>query len=171
MYIYWRLKTGAEGDNREWNSCMASPTQWIWVWASSGRWWRIGKPGMHGVTKSWTQLINWTELIYRYICTPPSWAFLPPPVPPLKVITEHQVGLPVLYGSFPLASYFSHDSVYLAMLLSQFALPSSSATVSTTVFSRSASSPLHPCKQVHQCYFSRFHIYASIYDICKTLFF
>ena len=23
---------------------MASPTQWTWVWASSGRWWRTGKP-------------------------------------------------------------------------------------------------------------------------------
>ena len=22
-----------------------SPTQWTWVWASSGRWWRTGKPG------------------------------------------------------------------------------------------------------------------------------
>ena len=25
---------------------MASPTWWTWVWASSGRWWRTGKPGM-----------------------------------------------------------------------------------------------------------------------------
>ena len=25
---------------------MESLTQWTWVWASSGRWWRIGKPGM-----------------------------------------------------------------------------------------------------------------------------
>ena len=24
----------------------ASPTQWTCVWASSGRWWRTGKPGM-----------------------------------------------------------------------------------------------------------------------------
>ena len=24
---------------------MASPTQWTWVWASSGRQWRIGRPG------------------------------------------------------------------------------------------------------------------------------
>ena len=23
-----------------------SPTQWTWVWASSGRWWKTGKPGM-----------------------------------------------------------------------------------------------------------------------------
>ena len=22
------------------------PTQWTWMWANSGRWWRIGKPGV-----------------------------------------------------------------------------------------------------------------------------
>ena len=33
-------------DNRWWDSWMASPTQWTWVWASSGRWWRTGKPGV-----------------------------------------------------------------------------------------------------------------------------
>ena len=25
---------------------MTSLTQWTWVWASSGRWWRTGKPGV-----------------------------------------------------------------------------------------------------------------------------
>ena len=25
---------------------MTSPTQWTWVWANSGRWWRTGKPGV-----------------------------------------------------------------------------------------------------------------------------
>ena len=25
---------------------MASPTQWMWVWANSGRWWRTGKPSV-----------------------------------------------------------------------------------------------------------------------------
>ena len=43
---------------------MASSTQWMWVWANSRRQWRTGKPGvLHvvpGVTKSWTQLSNWT---------------------------------------------------------------------------------------------------------------
>ena len=44
--LYWkRLKAGEEGD-RGWDSWMASLTQWIWVWANSGRWWRTGKPGM-----------------------------------------------------------------------------------------------------------------------------
>ena len=35
-----------EEDERGWDDRMASPTQWTWVWASSGRWWRTGKPGM-----------------------------------------------------------------------------------------------------------------------------
>ena len=32
-------------DSREQDDWRASPTQWTWVWASSGRWWRRGKPG------------------------------------------------------------------------------------------------------------------------------
>ena len=35
-----------EGDDRGGDGWMASPTQWTWVWASSGRWWRTGKPGV-----------------------------------------------------------------------------------------------------------------------------
>ena len=39
-------KAGGEGDDRGWDGWMASPTQWTWVWASSGhrRW--TGKPGV-----------------------------------------------------------------------------------------------------------------------------
>ena len=33
-----RLKAGGEGDNRKQDGWMASPTQWTWVWASSGSW-------------------------------------------------------------------------------------------------------------------------------------
>ena len=40
-----RLKAGGERDSR-WDGWMALPTEWTWVWASSGRWWRTGKPGM-----------------------------------------------------------------------------------------------------------------------------
>ena len=37
---------GREGDDRGWDGWMASPTQWTWVWVSSGKWWKTGKPGM-----------------------------------------------------------------------------------------------------------------------------
>ena len=46
---------------------MASPTRWTWVWASSGTWWWTGRPGIatvHGVTKSWTGMSYWTELMH-----------------------------------------------------------------------------------------------------------
>ena len=44
---WWeRLKAGGEGDDRGQDGWMASPTQWTWVWASSRRWWRTGKPGV-----------------------------------------------------------------------------------------------------------------------------
>ena len=45
-WCWERLKPGGEGADRGWDGWMASPTQWTWVWANSGRWWRIGKPGV-----------------------------------------------------------------------------------------------------------------------------
>ena len=41
-----RSKAGGEGDDRGWDGWAASPTQWTWVWSSSGRWWRPGEPGV-----------------------------------------------------------------------------------------------------------------------------
>ena len=41
-----RLRAGGEGDDRGWDGWMASPTQWTWVWASSGSWWWTGRPGV-----------------------------------------------------------------------------------------------------------------------------
>ena len=38
-----KMKAGGEGNNRGQDGWMASPTQWTWVWANSGRWWRTGK--------------------------------------------------------------------------------------------------------------------------------
>ena len=39
-----------EGRRRSWRQRMiwldASPAQWTWIWAKSGRWWRTGKPGV-----------------------------------------------------------------------------------------------------------------------------
>ena len=35
-----------EKGDRGWDGWMASLTQWIWVWANSGRLWRTGKPGV-----------------------------------------------------------------------------------------------------------------------------
>ena len=45
-WCWERLKAGRKGDNRGWDGCIASPTQWTWVWANSGRQRRTGKPGV-----------------------------------------------------------------------------------------------------------------------------
>ena len=45
-WCWERLRTGREGDNREWDSWMASPTQWTWVWSSSRSSWWTEKPGV-----------------------------------------------------------------------------------------------------------------------------
>ena len=34
------------GDDRGWDGWMASSTQWVWIWANSGRWWRTEEPGV-----------------------------------------------------------------------------------------------------------------------------
>ena len=61
-----RLKIEGEGDDRGWDGWMASPAQWTWIWVNSGSWWWTGWSGVlqsMGVTKSQTQLSEWTELI------------------------------------------------------------------------------------------------------------
>ena len=88
-------------------------------------------------------------------------------IPSLQVIIESQAGFPVLY-SFPLAICFTHGSVYLSMLLSQFVPPFCSPAVSTSPFSTSVSLFL-PYKQVHQYHFSRFHIHVLIHNMYFSL--
>ena len=60
-----RLKAGGEGDDRGWDGWMASPTQWTWVGANSGRWWWTGRPGalLSMGSQSWTRLSDWTETV------------------------------------------------------------------------------------------------------------
>ena len=42
----WERLKAWEGDDRGWDGWMASPTQWTWVWVSSGSWWWTRRPGM-----------------------------------------------------------------------------------------------------------------------------
>ena len=67
------LKAGGEGDNRGWDGWMAPPTQWTWVWISSGSLWWTGKPGLlqsmgwQRVGHDWTtELTNWTNIQRRF---------------------------------------------------------------------------------------------------------
>ena len=64
-WCWERLRAG-EGDDRGWNGWMASPTQWTWVWVSSGSWWWTEKPGVLQPMGSQTVGHDWvSELIER----------------------------------------------------------------------------------------------------------
>ena len=41
-----KIEGRRRGDNRGWDGCMASPTQWTWVWVNSRCWWWTGRPGV-----------------------------------------------------------------------------------------------------------------------------
>ena len=67
-WCWERLKVGGEGNNRGWDGWMASPTEWTWVWVSSGSWWWAGKPGVLQSMGSKRVRHGWaTELIDTYI--------------------------------------------------------------------------------------------------------
>ena len=64
-WCWERLKMGAEGNDRGWDDWMASPTQWTWVWVSSGNY--DGQGGLaccspRGHKESvMTEQLNWTD--------------------------------------------------------------------------------------------------------------
>ena len=75
LWLWERLKAGGEGDNRGWDSWIASQTPWTWVWASSGSWWGTGRPGVlqsmgsQKVRHGWATELNWTDtdaVIYMF---------------------------------------------------------------------------------------------------------
>ena len=67
-WCWERLKAGREGDNRGWDSWMASPTQRTWIWVNSGSWWWTGRTGVlqsmgsQRVRHDWATELNWTDL-------------------------------------------------------------------------------------------------------------
>ena len=69
-WCWERLKVGGEGDDRGWDGWMASPTQWTWVWISSGSWWWTGRPGvlqsmgLQRVGHDWVTELNLFLLVY-----------------------------------------------------------------------------------------------------------
>ena len=60
-----KIEGRAEVGSRGWDVWMASPIQWTWVWASSERWWRTGRPGVLQSmgSQSWTLLSDWTKTV------------------------------------------------------------------------------------------------------------
>ena len=65
-WCWERLKAGGEGVDRRWDGWIVSLTQWTWVWASSGRWWRTGKPGLLQFMVS--QRLGYNLATEQYMC-------------------------------------------------------------------------------------------------------
>ena len=67
LWCWEGLGAEGEGDDRGWDSWMASLTRWMWVWVNSGNWWWTGRPGVprfmgsQRVWHDWATELNWTE--------------------------------------------------------------------------------------------------------------
>ena len=78
-WCWKRLKAG-EGDDRGCDVWMAAPTQWTWVSANSGRWWRTGKPGV-------LQSVGLQRVRHNWVTKqppPPRWGSLSKHSPDLR---------------------------------------------------------------------------------------
>ena len=79
FWCWERLKAKGEGDDGGLDGWMASPIQWTGVWASFGRWWSTGKPGVllsmesQKVGHNWATELNWTEPFFLLFIF---WIFL-----------------------------------------------------------------------------------------------
>ena len=61
-WCWEKLRAGGEGDDREWDDWMASPTGWTWVWASSWCLWWTHKPVSTGLEKEKPQ--DWKRSVF-----------------------------------------------------------------------------------------------------------
>ena len=67
------LGAGGEGDNREWDGWMISPTRWTWVWVNSRSWWWTGRPGvlrfmgLQKVGHNWATELNWILIRFEIV--------------------------------------------------------------------------------------------------------
>ena len=67
------LGSEREGDSRGWDSWMASPTWWTWIWVDSRSCWWTGRPsvlqfmGLQRVRHDWATELNWTEIPLKFL--------------------------------------------------------------------------------------------------------
>ena len=66
-WCWERLRAGGQGDDRGWDSWMASPTWWTWVWASFRSWWWTGRPGVLQSMRSQRVRHDWVTELKSYV--------------------------------------------------------------------------------------------------------
>ena len=65
LWCWEKLKAGGQVDDRGWGGWMASPTRWTWILSKFQLLvmdWEAWSTAVHGVTKTWMWLSNWTKL-------------------------------------------------------------------------------------------------------------
>ena len=64
-WCWARSKVGREGEDRGWDGCMASLSQWTWFSVNSGSWWWTRRPvccfSCGHKESDTTERLNWTE--------------------------------------------------------------------------------------------------------------
>ena len=69
LWCWERLKVGEEGDDRGWDSLMASLIWWTWVWVDFRNCWWTEMPGvlqsmgLQRVRYDWATELNWISLL------------------------------------------------------------------------------------------------------------
>ena len=70
LWCWEGLGAGGGGNDRGWDSWLASPTRRTWVWVNSGCWWWTRRPGMlwfmgsQRVGHDWATELNWANDIW-----------------------------------------------------------------------------------------------------------
>ena len=75
-----KIEGKREGDDRGQDGWRASPARWTWVWASSGRCWRTGNPGMLQSMGSQRVGYDWVteqQLLYYVVQIVPALVIFP----------------------------------------------------------------------------------------------
>ena len=118
-WCWERLRAGGEGDGREWDGWMASPTQWTWVWVISGSWWWTGKPGVLQSmgSQSQTQLSNWTEVKWLLIIA--MMQYIWSNIELLDRVQNEAPELCLFCGGYVCLSTFCFSSLHLSSLSSK----------------------------------------------------
>ena len=77
--IQGKILVDGEGDDRGWDSWMASLMGWTWVWLGSRSWWSTGSPAMlqsmgsQRVRHDWATELNWMKhlsILFTAACLP-----------------------------------------------------------------------------------------------------
>ena len=88
-----RLRAGGEGENRGWDSWMASPTQWTWVWVNSRSWCWTGRPGVLWLMGSQRVGYDWVTAVNLMLLFGASQVVLAVKNPPANVRDIGDAGL------------------------------------------------------------------------------